>query len=227
MTAATGVPIGGSLSSSPLSREGFGRRVLFGWGQMFRPETVESALEHRVGGVPAPRHKRDILYDNAADNAARFLRPSAADRQKPRRSLTAAEAAAARAAACRRRRASYMMCPYMALSRPFERELKRGSLELVVLSLLEARPRHGYEISKLIEQRSDGVLRLHVASLYPLLYRLERRGWLEGRWLEQPGQRARRHYRLTREGRRIVRAQRRSWRDFARALDRLVGFRHA
>ena len=62
-----------------------------------------------------------------------------------------------------------------------DRELKKGSAELLILSLVEARPRHGYEISKLIEQRSDGAVRFHVASLYPLLYRLEKRGWMEGR----------------------------------------------
>src|SRR5438552_11549169 len=80
-------------------------------------------------------------------------------------------------------------------------EWKKGSAELLILSLVEARPRHGYEISKLIEQRSGGTVRFHVASLYPLLYRLERRGWLCGRWVEKSGQRRRRYYRLTRQGR--------------------------
>ena len=81
---------------------------------------------------------------------------------------------------------------------------KRGSAELLILSLVEARPRHGYEISKLIEQRSGGAVRFHVASLYPMLYRLERRGWLDGRWVEKSGQRRRRYYRVTREGRRVL-----------------------
>ena len=67
----------------------------------------------------------------------------------------------------------------------YEGEWKRGSAELLILSLVEARPRHGYEISKLIEQRSGGTVRFHVASLYPLLYRLEQRGWLQGRWVEK------------------------------------------
>src|SRR5256884_8893656 len=84
--------------------------------------------------------------------------------------------------------------------------LFRSSAELLILSLVEARPRHGYEISKLIEQRSGGTVRFHVASLYPLLYRLERRGWLCGRWVEKSGQRRRRYYRLTRQGRKIGRA---------------------
>ena len=96
-------------------------------------------------------------------------------------------------------------------SRMLDRELKKGSAELLILSLVEARPRHGYEISKLIESRSDGVLRFNVASLYPLLYRLEKRGWIQGRWVEKAGQRRRRYYRLTREGRKVLAAQRSGW----------------
>ena len=87
-------------------------------------------------------------------------------------------------------------------------EWKKGSAELLILSLVEARPRHGYEISKLIEERSGGAVRFHVASLYPLLYRLERRGWLHGRWVEKSGQRRRRYYRLTQLGRRVLNAER-------------------
>src|SRR5207302_6683641 len=86
-------------------------------------------------------------------------------------------------------------------ARMLDRELKKGSAELIVLSIVEPRPRHGYEISKLIETRSAGRLKFHIASLYPLLYRLEERGWLQGRWVEKPGQRRRRFYALTREGR--------------------------
>ncbi|HSE36542.1 MAG TPA: PadR family transcriptional regulator, partial [Blastocatellia bacterium] len=87
-----------------------------------------------------------------------------------------------------------------------DRELKKGSAELLILSLVEARPRHGYEISKLIEARSDGVLKFNVASLYPLLYRLEKRGWIQGRWVEKAGQRRRRYYKLTRDGRKVLAA---------------------
>jgi len=85
--------------------------------------------------------------------------------------------------------------------------MEKSSAELLILSLVEARPRHGYEISKLIEQRSGGSVRFHVASLYPLLYRLERRGWLSGRWVEKNGQRRRRYYRLTRQGRKVLASQ--------------------
>jgi len=104
----------------------------------------------------------------------------------------------------------------------FDRELKKGSAELLILSLLEARPRHGYEISKLIEQRSDGALRFHVASLYPLLYRLEKRGWLQGRWVEKPGQRRRRYYRLTSPGRAVLASQRHGWQTFVRAVNAIT-----
>src|SRR5205809_1283524 len=96
-------------------------------------------------------------------------------------------------------------------SRMLDRELKKGSAELLILSLVESRARHGYEISKLIEARSDGALRFHVASLYPLLYRLEKRGWIEGRWVEKAGQRRRRYYKLTKEGKKVLAAQRSTW----------------
>ena len=102
-------------------------------------------------------------------------------------------------------------------------EWKRGSAELLILSLVEARPRHGYEISKLIEQRSEGAVRFYVASLYPLLYRLEKRGWIQGRWVEKPGERRRRYYRLTVAGRKQLAPLREEWRCFFQALDSLAG----
>jgi PadR family transcriptional regulator PadR len=102
---------------------------------------------------------------------------------------------------------------------------KKGSAELLVLSLLEGRPRHGYDICKLIETRSEGSLRFHVTSLYPLLYRLEERGSVEGRWVEKAGQRRRRYYRLTREGLKVLRAQRESWKQFVAAISRVTGTR--
>src|SRR3990170_3627124 len=106
---------------------------------------------------------------------------------------------------------------------PLDREMKKGSAELLILALIEHRARHGYEISKLIESKSDGALSFHVASLYPLLYRLEARRWIEGRWVEKAGQRRRRYYRLTAEGRRVLARQRSVWRQFVRALDRVAG----
>ena len=112
-------------------------------------------------------------------------------------------------------------------SRMLDRELKKGSAELLILSLLEDRPRHGYDLSKLIEARSDGVLQFRVASLYPLLYRLEKRGWITGRWIEKAGQRRRRYYRLTPEGSNVLASQRSTWRAFAAAISRVAGVRHA
>jgi PadR family transcriptional regulator len=108
-----------------------------------------------------------------------------------------------------------------------DRELKKGSAELLILSLVEDQPRHGYDISKLIENRSHGKLRFNVASLYPLLYRLEKRGWIQGRWVEKTGQRRRRYYRLTAEGRKVLAAQRRGWDTFVDAIRRITGVEHA
>jgi transcriptional regulator len=109
----------------------------------------------------------------------------------------------------------------------FDRELKKGSAELLILSLIEGQPRHGYEICKLIEQRSGGTVRFYVASLYPLLYRLEKRGWIKGRWVEKAGQRRRRFYRLTIEGRVVLTAQRRGWKAFVDAINRITEAEHA
>ena len=108
-------------------------------------------------------------------------------------------------------------------ARMLDRELKKGSAELLILSLVEARARHGYEIAKLIDVKSAGALRFNIASLYPLLYRLERRKWLQGRWVEKAGQRRRRYYRLTREGRRVLAAQRTGWTAFVAAINRVAG----
>ena len=108
-----------------------------------------------------------------------------------------------------------------------DRELKKGSTELLILTLLQHRARHGYDISRLIETRSEGALRFRVASFYPLLYRLEQRGLIEGRWVEKPGQRRRRYYRLTPAGRRMLRARRSAWDAFVRAMDRITEAEHA
>jgi transcriptional regulator len=97
----------------------------------------------------------------------------------------------------------------------------------MILSLLAARPRHGYEISRVIETRSEGAMRFNIASFYPLLYRLEKRGWIEGTWVEKPGQRRRRYYRLTREGRRVLKQQRHIWLEFVAAMQRITGLKHA
>lgn len=108
-----------------------------------------------------------------------------------------------------------------------DREWKKGSAELLVLSLLEDQPRHGYDISKLIQIRSGGFLRFHVTSLYPLLYRLEDRGWIASVWVEKAEQRRRRYYSLTAEGRKVLRSQRKSWKEFVKAMSLVTGVEHA
>jgi transcriptional regulator len=108
-----------------------------------------------------------------------------------------------------------------------DRELKKGSAELLILSLVEHRARHGYEIGKLIDERSDGQIRFKVASLYPLLYRLEHRGWILGRWVERAGERRRRFYRLTPAGRKVLAAHRSTWEGFVNAIRRITEAEHA
>ena len=115
----------------------------------------------------------------------------------------------------------YMKSPIL------DRELKKGSAELLILSLVEDQPRHGYDLSKLIEARSGGVLKFRVASLYPLLYRLEKRGWIQGRWIEKARQRRRRYYRLTQAGAAVLTAQQSTWREFVEAINRIAGVENA
>ncbi len=107
------------------------------------------------------------------------------------------------------------------------REFKKGTAEILLLSLVEDQPRHGYDLGKQIEARSQGALRFHVASLYPTLYRLEKRGWIAGRWVEKTGQRRRRYYRLTRTGRKVLAEQRKGWEQFIVAVARVAGIGHA
>ena len=106
-------------------------------------------------------------------------------------------------------------------------DIQKGSAELLVLALVEDRGRHGYEIGKLIEERSQGVLKFHIASLYPMLYRLEKRKLIQGRWVEKAGQRRRRFYRITAEGRRVLASQRSRWQEFMVALSRVAGIENA
>ena len=103
-------------------------------------------------------------------------------------------------------------------------ERKKGTAEMLVLALLSERDRHGYELAKLIETRSEGALVFQVASLYPLLYRLEKKKLISGRWVEKAGERRRRFYRLSPKGDRALDAHRESWREFVEAVDRITGF---
>jgi transcriptional regulator len=104
---------------------------------------------------------------------------------------------------------------------------RKGSAELLILSALEDGQLHGYDIAREISRRSGGLLTFHVASLYPLLYKLEDRAWIAGRWVEKTGQRRRRYYRLTPEGRKMLAKQRGRWEAFVGALTRAAGLKHA
>jgi PadR family transcriptional regulator, regulatory protein PadR len=106
-------------------------------------------------------------------------------------------------------------------------ELKKGTIPMLILALLEAEPRHGYDLSRLIDARSGGVVRVHAASLYPLLYGMEQKKWIRGRWVEKPGQRRRRYYSLTAAGARQLATQRQSWSEFAHAVSLVAGVQHA
>lgn len=100
----------------------------------------------------------------------------------------------------------------------FSPELKKGSMELLILALLEHRERHGYEIGKQIESASGGRLVFQISSLYPTLTRMAKRGWIEGRWVERAGERRRRFYRLTRRGHEALATQRRQWDAYVAAV---------
>ena len=108
-----------------------------------------------------------------------------------------------------------------------QRELKRGSTELLILALLEERDRHGYDLASLIDDRSRGAISFHAASLYPTLYRMEDKDLIEGRWVEKAGQRRRRYYRLTKAGRKMLASQRTVWDNFFDALNRVARIRRA
>ena len=105
----------------------------------------------------------------------------------------------------------------------FSPEMKKGSVELLILSLLEAETRHGYELGKLIESRSKGRLVFQISSLYPVLCRMENRGWIKGRWVEKDGQRRRKYYKLTREGRKTLSAMQATWLEFAESVNQVLG----
>ena len=104
---------------------------------------------------------------------------------------------------------------------------KKGAAELLILAQLEQEPTHGYEICQRIAQRSSGVVTFNVASLYPILYDMEERRLITGRWVEKAGQRRRRYYRLTAHGQALLAEQRRSWSQFFLAMRQAAGLEHA
>ena len=124
------------------------------------------------------------------------------------------------------RDAKYREAKYKGAS-VFNSELKRGSLELLILSVLDGQSRHGYEIGKQLEHRSGGKLEFPVSTLYTILYRMEDREWIKGRWVEKKGQRRRCYYTLTPEGKKVLAKQQREWRDFTAVVNEVIGMSHA
>ena len=109
----------------------------------------------------------------------------------------------------------------------FSPTLKKGSMELLLLSLLNDRPCHGYEIGRQIEEKSGGRLQFRVSSLYPVLCRMENRGWIKGYWVEKPGERRRRFYELTPKGKKALGDQREIWEEFKIALTLILDSKNA
>jgi len=103
-------------------------------------------------------------------------------------------------------------------------ELQQNSAELVVLALLDGRPKHGYELAKLVESESGSLLQYQVASIYPMLHRLERKGYIQGRWVEKPEERRRKFYALTPAGHKALAKQRAAWKEFFTGLNRIARF---
>jgi PadR family transcriptional regulator PadR len=120
-----------------------------------------------------------------------------------------------------------MFHTYMAPMDISTKSLQKGSAEFLVLSILDGPDRHGYELAQIIETRSDGRLSFKAATLYPLLYKLEKQGWVAGRWVEKAGERRRRFYSLTAEGRRVLARQRETWKAFVQAMGLITGVDHA
>ncbi len=106
-------------------------------------------------------------------------------------------------------------------------KISRGSGQLAILSLLAEQPLYDFEIAKQIGERTGGALQFTLASLYPLLYEMEKRGWVEGHWQANHAGRDRRYYRLTAAGRHRLAPLREEWRAFFHALDSLAGVSHA
>ena len=109
----------------------------------------------------------------------------------------------------------------------FSSDLKRGSMELLILSALEDQPRHGYDIGKILEHRSGGQLQFPVSTLYTILYRMEDRGWIKGRWVEKAGERRRCFYTLSPDGAVALAARREEWKAFSSMVNRVLGASHA
>lgn len=101
-------------------------------------------------------------------------------------------------------------------------DLLHGTLDLLVLRILETGPLHGYGIAKALEQRSDNLLVIQEGSLYPALYRMESRGWISAEWRKSETGRRAKFYALTAEGRRQLEQERDRWRRFQRVVGQIL-----
>jgi PadR family transcriptional regulator, regulatory protein PadR len=97
-------------------------------------------------------------------------------------------------------------------------DLLRGTLDLLILRALALQPTHGYGVARWIEEVTDDALRIEEGSLYPALYRLERRGWIDSEWGVSENNRKAKYYRLTRQGRAQMRAEADNFTRFVRAV---------
>jgi len=113
------------------------------------------------------------------------------------------------------------------MTNPIRSQIARGSAELAILSLLAEQPLYGFEIARQIEERTGGALHFTLASLYPMLYDMEKRGSIAGKWQSNAAGRDRRYYSLTPAGKKQLAPLRQEWRAFFHALDQLAGVSHA
>jgi transcriptional regulator len=101
-------------------------------------------------------------------------------------------------------------------------EVIKGTLEMIVLEVLQREPMHGWGVTELIERRSDGLLSVNQGSLYPALYRLVARGWVSSEWRITENNRKARYYALTRSGRRQLASERAQWEKLSRGVNLIL-----
>ena len=101
-------------------------------------------------------------------------------------------------------------------------EVIKGTLEMIVLEVLQHEPMHGWGITELIERRSDGLLSVNQGSLYPALYRLVSRGWISSEWRTTDNNRNARYYALTRSGRKQLASERAQWEKLSRGVNLIL-----
>jgi PadR family transcriptional regulator PadR len=106
-------------------------------------------------------------------------------------------------------------------------EVIKGTLEMIVLEVLQHEPMHGWGITERIERRSDGLLSVNQGSLYPALYRLVANGWVSSEWRITENNRKARYYALTRSGRKQLASERAQWEKLSRGVNLILSGAHA